>query len=68
MRIRGRSRQIDHEKRKPIIERMEVGQSNKQLSSSAEESNDQLLMYDKVLLCPHFNARLLNRESKRESD
>ncbi|KAH7838197.1 hypothetical protein Vadar_023179 [Vaccinium darrowii] len=56
--IRGRSRQIDHEKRKPIIERIEVvGQSNKQLSSSAEESNNQLLMYDKVLPCPHFNAR-----------
>lgn len=34
------------------------GRSNKQLASSAEESNDQLEMYDKVLLCPHSNAHL----------
>ncbi|KAH7837709.1 hypothetical protein Vadar_017073 [Vaccinium darrowii] len=34
------------------------GRGNKQLASSAEESNDQLDMYDKVLLCPGLNPHL----------
>ncbi|KAH7838682.1 hypothetical protein Vadar_029819 [Vaccinium darrowii] len=34
------------------------GRVNKQLASSVEESNDQLDMYDKVLLCPILNSHL----------
>ncbi|KAH7837493.1 hypothetical protein Vadar_014500 [Vaccinium darrowii] len=37
---------------------MDGGRVNKQLASSAEESNDQLDMYDKVLLCPVLNPHL----------